>query len=153
MLVWSCSEPEVLPSGQEPNVLPDEYRDTDEQHESISLPRLHCITFISKAFVSVRKKKKKKAINKQSFVWKHVTISDCIARSLVLHEDQIFQQKPDTSTFCYKCFQPIFHQNAIYCERFCFLFGFEQKALLPLIQLEWYGQAEVRLENKGRSDC
>lgn len=34
MLIWSCSETEVLPSGQEPNVLPDEwYRETEEQLE------------------------------------------------------------------------------------------------------------------------
>lgn len=58
MLVWSCSETEVLPSGQEPNVLPDEwYGDTEEQHERVRLPRLHCITFISKAFVWVKKTK------------------------------------------------------------------------------------------------
>lgn len=59
MFVWSCSETEVLPSGQEPNVLPDEwYGDTEEQHERVRLPRLHSITFISKAFVWLKKKKK-----------------------------------------------------------------------------------------------
>jgi len=69
MLVWSCSETEVVPSGQEPSVLPDErYRDTEEKHEIIRLlPRQHCITFISKASVQVKSKAKQKQTSNTFF--------------------------------------------------------------------------------------
>lgn len=76
MFVWSCSETEAMPSGQEPSVLPDEwYRDTEEKYESIRvLPRLHCITFISKAFVQVQNKAKHKQTSNPFLFWKYINL-------------------------------------------------------------------------------